>query len=219
MMSRDAAALMSTGLLCVVLPACGATGLHAVRLLGAAPAAPATIEVDRVRYDVAVADQWIRVAVHNLSDDTLYLDVGGLVFSNSADVRHRLVASGLLTRFEASADRIGVSPEFAALHARDVHPAPAGHRPARVALRLLPAEPPPVRIPPGRSHEDYFYPAEHLVFASSGRWSAGPLFCELRGDDPEGADFEVAIPLRDGRAVHRVLLAGRVEPGPASPRR
>ncbi|MEN8376965.1 MAG: hypothetical protein ABFS34_16175 [Gemmatimonadota bacterium] len=217
MTSRHFAAAALAGTLCGGLLGCGPHRHLPVELTGAPAGTPSAVEVDGARYHLEVSDEWVRVSVDNLTDDTLRLDVAGLVFRGPNGLRHRLVAGDHLSLFEASRSRPTEPNEPITLRVQLAPPPPLRHRPAHLAVRQLEPDRPLVRIAPGGSYEDYFYPAEHLRLDPSGLWSVSRLFCSHpKGAELAGLNFEVAVPARDGLAVHRVLLEGRVtkEPSP-----
>ncbi len=211
MMSRAAATTTLLGMLCVDFAACASSGVLPVALMGSAPGSRDVLAIDRVHYHVKLADAWVFVEVENLTADTLRLDVDGLLFTGPDGTRHRLVPGDALARNEGSSRRSGPSIEPSALRLRAPPPLALRHHPASLTLRRLQPASRSVRIAPGESHADYFYPAEHVALAPWGEWSVAPLFCWLRADEtPAGERFEVAVPLGDGRAVHTVLLDGIV---------
>ena len=202
--------MMLTGIVCALQTACGAAVAPPVQLLGSPADAPDLVEVDGTRFRVALGGEWIQLAVENLSDDTQQLDVDGVVFRDPSGLRHRLVPAADLVRFEAL-DANQPRPGAPVWQRVPAAPAPLRvHRPDNPAAKRLPLKRPPVRIPPGGVHEEYFYPAEHLHMTREGAWSAGPLFCSYRaGRVPAGAGFGIAVRLEGAWEVRRVHLEGR----------
>ncbi|HSM36661.1 MAG TPA: hypothetical protein VK837_09725 [Longimicrobiales bacterium] len=210
MPSRHAATMMLTGIVCALQPGCGSAVAPPVQLVGSPAYAPNLVEVDGAHFRVALGAEWVQLAVENLSDDTLRLDVDGVVFRDPSGLGHRLVPAADLVRFEA---RDESQPIPGAPVWRRVPAAPApllGHRPDNPAAKRFPLKRPPVRIAPGAAYEEYFYPAEHLNTTREGAWSAGPLFCSYRaGRVPPGSWFGIAVPLEGAGEVRRVHLEGR----------
>jgi hypothetical protein len=209
MPSRDAAAMMLTGLVCAVPLACASTA-PPIRLIGSPADAPNLVEVDGARFRVTLGGEWVQLRVENLSDDTLRLDMEGVVFRDPSGLRHRLVPAADLVRFETRAENRRGTDE-AVWWRVPATPSPLpGHRPDNLATKRFPVKRSPVRIAPGGVYDEYFYPAEHVHTTDAGAWSAGPLFCSYRpGRVPPGAAFEIALPLEARGAVRRVHLEGR----------